>query len=51
MWLKKLILIFPTFLVLEIVVSQETYIFLITYGKFHSWKVFHLKDIIENVSG
>ena len=30
---------------------KKAHIFLITYGKFNSWKVFRLEDINENVSG
>ena len=31
--------------------QKKVNIFLITHGKFHSWKVFHLEDINENVPG
>ena len=30
---------------------KKAHIFLITHGKFYSWKVFHLEDINENMSG
>ena len=30
---------------------KKAHIFLITHGKFQSWKVFYFKDINENVSG
>ena len=29
----------------QILLSQESHIFLITHGKFYSWKVFRLEDI------
>ena len=30
---------------------MKAYIFLITHAQFHSWKVFHLGEINENVPG
>ena len=30
---------------------MKAHMFLITHGKFHSWKVVHLGDIIENEPG
>ena len=29
---------------------KKAHIFPTTYGKFHSWKVFYLEDIMENVT-
>ena len=39
---------FPNFL--RFWYHMKAHIFLTTHGKFHHWKVFHLKDINENVS-
>ena len=32
-------------------ITKKPNIFLIIHGEFHSWKVFHLEDINENVPG
>ena len=35
----------------NILYHKKAHIFLITHGKFHGWKVFHLEDIDVNVPG
>ena len=42
-------ILFNFYKLLEILVPQESSSFLTTHGKFHSWRVFHLEGITENV--
>ena len=45
--LSLFIYFFPK--LLEILISEEGSFFLITHGKFHSWKVFNFLDIAKNM--